>query len=98
MTERSTYNGWANYATWRVQLEIFNTIDLEEWNLAAMDVYDLADWMKEYTEETIEGLSSEGLARDYALAFLSDVNWHELAQHARDDYAEDNESQEERDV
>ena len=87
MTERSTYNGWTNYATWRVQLEIFNTLDLEDWNLASMDVYDLADWMKEYTEETIEGLSSEGLARDYALAFLSDVNWNELAQHARDDYA-----------
>ena len=29
--------------------------------------------------------TSKGLARDYALAFLSDVNWYEIAEHLLED-------------
>ena len=28
----------------------------------------------------------EGLALDYALAFMSDVNWYEIASHMLEDY------------
>lgn len=71
MTE---YNGWTNYATWRVNLEMFDGYDGASDN--DLDAYDLGQSLRDMAEEMIGG---EGLARDYALAFLSDVNWREIA-------------------
>lgn len=76
----ATYNGWTNYATWRVNLEIFDGQDPEGFDLT-QDAYDLGRDLKAYAEELIEATSEQGLARDYALAFLSDVNWREIAKH-----------------
>jgi hypothetical protein len=67
----NTYNGWTNYATWRVNLEMFDGSD-QAWS---------ADSAREYVEEIIIDSTPEGIARDYALAFLSGVNWHEIAEH-----------------
>jgi hypothetical protein len=83
----ATYNGWTNYATWRVNLEIFDGQDPEGFDLT-QDAYDLGRDLKVYAEELIDATSNEGLARDYALAFLSDVNWYEIAKHMIDAYAE----------
>jgi hypothetical protein len=88
MTERNTYNGWTNYATWRVQREIFDCMNLAEWNLDRFDIFELADWLKEYAGEAIEQTSTPGLARDYAMAFLADVNWGELARTMHDEQEE----------
>jgi len=95
------YNGWTNYATWRVGLEIINDMrfddfgisytyptdesrsygnEYDEKSLGMVDPSDVADVMKSYVEEHIDE-TSDGLAKDYALAFLSDVNWYELAEH-----------------
>ena len=76
-----SYNGWKNYATWRVNLELFD-------GMAARDIsgsyvnsaFELRDMLREQAEELIEQQSS-GVARDYALAFLSDVDWLEIADH-----------------
>jgi hypothetical protein len=87
MTERNTYNGWTNYSTWRINLEIFFDFDLDDWCLDMLDTNELAGWMRDHTREIIEEAAQPGLARDYAMAFLSDVNWFELAKTARDDYA-----------
>ena len=65
------YNGWTNYATWRVNLEMFDGSD-QFWT---------ADSAREFVEEIIIDSTPEGVARDYALAFIADVNWHEIAQH-----------------
>ena len=75
----SKYNGWTNYATWRVNLEIFDGIDPSEMGWKHLDKYDIADAMKDYANELIE-MQGEGLAVDYARAFMSDVNWKEIAQ------------------
>ena len=88
MTERNTYNGWTNYATWRIQLEIFDGMNLAEWNLDRFDIFELADWLKEYAGEVVEQTSTPGLARDYAMAFLADVNWAELARAMHDEQEE----------
>lgn len=82
------YNGWTNYATWRVNLEVFDGIDPRDWGHSADDCAGLASWVREYAEEVIEQSSQPGLARDYALAFLSDVNWREIAEHMVDAYAD----------
>jgi hypothetical protein len=79
MTDK-TYNGWTNYATWRVNLEMFD---------GSEDVWS-ADSAREFVEEIIESSTPEGVARDYALAFVSDVNWVEIAEH----YQEEEESEE----
>ena len=71
---KATYNGWTNYATWRINLEIFDGLD---------QVWD-ADEARQYVEDYIHA-SSSGIARDYALAFISDVNWHEIAAHHQEE-------------
>ena len=77
----TNYNGWTNYATWRVNLEIFDGIDLEDMNWGKLDLYDMAQTFKEYATEVIECNTPEGLALDYARAFVSEVNWYDIAKH-----------------
>lgn len=72
MNKDNTYNGWTNYATWRVNLEIFDGGEFS--NMAACE-------MREFVEELIEDQTPEGLARDYAMAFLADVDWMEIREH-----------------
>jgi hypothetical protein len=90
----STYNGWTNYATWRVNLEIFDGFDPKNYWSGSdrWEAYDLGDFLKGYAEELIESSSSEGLARDYALAFLSDVDWRQIASRILDNFEEDQEA------
>ena len=85
----TSYNGWTNYATWRVNLEIFDGHDPEGFDFD-QGAYRLGKDLREYAEQLIEDTSIEGLARDYALAFLLDVNWTEIAEHMIDAYAEEN--------
>jgi hypothetical protein len=42
------------------------------------------DAAREMVEEIIESTTPEGVARDYALAFLSGVNWREIADHVNE--------------
>jgi len=88
-----TYNGWTNYATWRVNLEIFDGFDpFDHFSDNQADMEDnLAEYLKDYVETIIyeSGGGDENLAVDYALAFLQDVNWHEIAKHMIADYAEE---------
>ena len=69
--EKQTYNGWTNYATWRVNLELFDG-SKGTWT---------ADSARDFVEDVIIDSTPDGIARDYALAFISDVNWHEIAAH-----------------
>ena len=86
------YNGWTNYETWRVNLEIFDGFDPSDYYSAfdPSDAYGLGQSLKQYAEEVIFDCASvpDGLARDYAQAFLDAVNWHEIARHMIADYAE----------
>ena len=86
--EKQTYNGWTNYATWRVNLEMFDGANLSDIACPGDEDYEVAQQLREYAEEIISMGATDGLAKDYALAFLSDVNWREIAQHMIADYAE----------
>jgi hypothetical protein len=81
------YNGWTNYATWRVNLEMFDGGNYSEYQWCAESA-------REFVEEIIYQSTPEGVARDYALAFLSDVNWHEIAEHYQDEEDEEEEEEE----
>ena len=73
------HNGWTNYATWRVNLEIINGYDWYE--CEHVD----ADYVKELVEDAVFGdgpeLKKDLLKDSYANAFLSEVNYHEIAEH-----------------
>ena len=72
------HNGWTNYATWRVNLEIIDGIDWYE--CEHVD----ADYVKELVEDAVFGhgleLKKDLLKDSYANAFLSEVNYHEIAE------------------
>jgi hypothetical protein len=84
----TNYNGWTNYATWRVNLEIFDGIDPSEMDWHKLDKYELANALQDYAMDLVEG-GANTLAREYARAFLADVNWHEIADAMRDAFADD---------
>jgi hypothetical protein len=75
------YNGWTNYATWRVNLEIFDGTTWRDYTRRLPDAYELENIIKEHALDIIDASAPEGLARDYARAFVDDVNWREIAQH-----------------
>jgi hypothetical protein len=98
MTDK-TYNGWTNYATWRVNLEIFDGHQLSDFpfdqgasdDAELIDPYELSQALQNYVEDYIyeAGGGENNIAVSYALAFLSDVNWYEIAGHMIADAIED---------
>ena len=68
------HNGWTNYATWRVNLEILGDIEFEN-KMSADD-------LKEIVEDCVfnNTVEKDCLAADYARAFISQVNFYEIAQ------------------
>jgi hypothetical protein len=71
------YNGWTNYATWRINLEILGDINSLTNNTSADD-------LKEIVEDVVFSQYELGngshLVEDYARAFISEVNFYEIAQ------------------
>jgi hypothetical protein len=93
----TTYNGWSNYATWRVNLEIFDGFNPKGYftEIDNPDYWreELADNLKEYAHEVVvythgKDISNTLLA-DYARCFLEDVNWYEIAKHLIAEYADE---------
>ena len=75
------YNGWTNYATWRVNLEILGDIQFEDKTSA--------DDLKEIVEDVVfsqyEMPSGSHLIEDYAKAFISEVNFYEIAENINEE-------------
>jgi len=92
----STYNGWTNYETWRVNLEIFDGMNPKDWGFEGLDSYDLGQCLKEHASNLIydAGGGDGNIAVDYALAFLDAVNYREIAEHMIENYAEEEEEEE----
>jgi len=84
MQKKNEYNGWSNYATWRINLELVAgaSYEKDECGQEFEDVHELASYIKENIVLLLGdevGGYCEGLNNDYALAFISDVNWYEIA-------------------
>jgi len=91
----SRYNGWTNYETWRVNLEIFDGMTARDLTgLRVPTISELKDAAKEYAQQLIEDTSPEGFARDYALTFLDAVEWWEIAGRLAADLEESSEEEE----
>ena len=85
MQTDKTYNGWTNYATWRVNLEVFDGLDIrEDFDGNIPDLYDLSQWAKDYARDVVFNSPDDtggGIAQGWALAFLDDVDWSSIARH-----------------
>ena len=86
------YNGWTNYATWRINLEMISDQEFHIDNGHSFyeqckegDAYKLSKDLEEYVLEDL-AISGEGLAYDYACAFVAEVNFYEIAEHIIYDY------------
>jgi hypothetical protein len=91
--ENTKYNGWTNYATWRINLEIFDQWELgdflgyEDIDPKDVDVQALGEDMKDYVQQLIDEQSpSDSITNSYANAFINEVNWQEIAKHMVDAY------------
>ena len=93
MSER--YNGWVNFETWRVNLEIFDGYDPTDF----LNDYDLVEDRDKVTEELAASLenmadeliaseipSQKGIAYDLAQSFLAKVDFQEIAENMVADY------------
>lgn len=83
MNTKQTYNGWTNYATWRISLELFEGYELTE-HEQELSIYDFHEQLKEYAEEIVTMDQHDSLCTSYALAFLAQVNFYEIAEHIRE--------------
>ena len=68
------HNGWSNYATWRVYLEILGDIEFDQ----PVD----AEYLEEITNDIVfnNTVEKDCLAADFARAFLADVDYNEIAE------------------
>ena len=83
MTTDTRYIGWTNYPTWRVNLEIFDGWD----GFAGLIT---PEGLEEVVNEILDmGGTEHGTALDFARAFISDVNWYEIAEHLKENQKEE---------
>jgi len=86
------YNGWENYATWRVNLELVDgdyygeILKNNEYEDKDEAVFILAEYIQDDIETYLEENCNNNTTSAYALAFVSNVNWYEIAKHICDDY------------
>ena len=88
--QENKYNGWTNYATWRINLEMFDGWDSDGQEVTADSLQEIAE--DHLSFEIDDGgrssslsISGGGLVLSYAMAFISEVNWYEIAQHINEE-------------
>ena len=86
----SKYNGWANYETWRINLEMLDGMTPEDFgfNVARESRDDIVNPLAESLEAYVGVIVEEqatGFALDLANSFLADVDWEEIAEHMVED-------------
>ncbi len=70
------HNGWSNYATWRINLEIIDGIEIE----TKINDEALQEIVEDVVFSQYELGNGSHLIEDYARAFVSEVNFYEIAQ------------------
>lgn len=66
-----TYNGWKNYETWRVNLEMFDCYEPEE----KVD----ADWVENEINEFVENNCDNIILQGWISGFIEEVDYQEIA-------------------
>ena len=79
------YNGWTNYETWLVNLEMGLTDDPHAFESRNLD--DLIVELRDYAEHVLE--SDNTLATNFVNIILSKVDWREIAEAVLEQSMED---------
>lgn len=81
--EDKRYNGWTNYATWKVNLEYLDGCDFDQMFGVSSDTspYHLAKDLEAYVNDYIDESGAPDYVLDLARCFLADVDWEEIAEH-----------------
>ena len=83
---KNDYNGWTNYATWRINLELFSDMEVTDY----FDELPTIEMLEDYVENIVFDHSGHfGLMEDYARAFLCNVNYYEILEHIKENYEYD---------
>lgn len=90
MTHDTTHNGWSNYATWRINLELCSDrIEMLQEDISGgyLDPFDTIDDLASYLEQDVDDTitdygQNDGYAVSLAQSFVSDVNFYEIAEAA----------------
>lgn len=80
MITETTYNGWANYATWRINLELIDGLEIRDNFREKPEVDEVANYLKNMVDDYLSECGS-GIALDYARSFVFNVNYREIAKH-----------------
>lgn len=83
------YNGWTNYATWKVNLELVDGYGYEDiisyYKEEGFEGDEAINLLASCIQESVEDMAFEGVENSFAQgavhSFLSDVNWIEIAEH-----------------
>lgn len=83
--ENKTYNGWSNFETWKANLELFDTMNLEDFNLSTSDpdemISELALNMEAIALEYLyDSLPQGHPAANWIYITIQEINFHEIAQ------------------
>lgn len=77
MEER--YNGWTNFATWRINVDILGDIEFDE--------HVTVDGLREIVLDVVFSNVQDDrkLCTDYARTFISQVNFYEIAEYINEE-------------
>jgi hypothetical protein len=85
-----TYNGWTNYETWRVNLEIFDGLAWLDQFEDGIEVHDAARILKDYAIDVLAtDCNDQSIAYSYALAFLDAADFRQIAQSMYDNFKQE---------
>ena len=73
-----SYNGWSNYETWRINLELCDGLPVD---FFSENIGELPDAIREYCVEYFESETRDELTLGIVNCFLQQVNWREIAKH-----------------
>lgn len=77
------HNGWNNYETWKIHLEILGDINFDE----PTNKYELKDIVDDAVFDN--SVQKDCLAANYARAFISNVDFEEIARYINEDINKD---------
>lgn len=91
------YNGWDNFETWKLSLEMMNEVQLTEMfeilgyseGDEMPETYEVSLRLKDYVLGYVEEASGDAMVKDWARVALEAVNYYEIAQHMTADIAEE---------
>lgn len=73
----SKHNGWTNFETWKVNLEVFDGLTPED--ITGWDLVTAGDLREQVEAIIYDDCDASDIVRGWALNFISEVNFQEIA-------------------